>query len=80
MKRISHDLGGIMQRLDRIGERFAEKSEITQQSWRDAKGQQFLNQHASEVPPTINQLVATLQKTIELFEDIAKKVRDPKNS
>ena len=50
------------------------------QVWQDNKGRAFLQQHASEVQPTINQLVNTIHGLTELFEEIAKKLRDPQQS
>jgi hypothetical protein len=77
MKRISHDLPGLTSRIAKLGDELALSAEETQQHWRDAKGQAFIQQHISEVGPTLNQLVSALSRTIEMFEDISKKIQDP---
>lgn len=80
MRRISHDLSGIAQRLNHIAEVFDNEAEELAKVWLDAKGRAFLQQHTTDVPPTINQLAAAVIEAVELFENIAKKVRDPKDS
>ena len=77
MRRISHDLPGITQRIAKLGDQFSFAIDETAEIWKDDKGRSFLQQHTSEIGPTINQLVSTLSETIELFEVIAKKVQDP---
>lgn len=80
MRRISHDLPGITQRIAKLRDGFTQNSVETQQIWRDAKARQFFQQHLGEVAPTLSGLVSSLTRTIELFEDIAKKVQDPDQS
>lgn len=77
MKRISHDLPGVTQRIAKLGEEFSVAVLDAQQVWRDDKGRAFFQQHTSEVGPTLNQLVSSLSQTMELFENIAKQVSDP---
>lgn len=77
MKRISHDLPGVTQRVARLTEEYHVAIEETEAVWRDAKGRMFVKRHTHEIRPAINQLVSSLTKSIELIEDIAKKVRDP---
>ncbi len=79
MKRISHDLPGVTQRIAKLGDEFTLAVSETAEVWRDEKGRTFLQQHTSEVGPTINQLVSALTQSIELFEGIAKKVQDPQH-
>lgn len=80
MRRISHDLSGISQRLNHIKESFSEEVAEVAEVWLDAKGRVFLQQHVSVIPPTIGQLMGAILETTELFENIAKKLRDPKLS
>jgi hypothetical protein len=77
MRRISHDLAGVAQRLSHLSDQFGMDASEVAEVWQDAKGRAYLQQHASEIQPTTNQLVNTIQGLIELFEDIAKKLRDP---
>lgn len=80
MRRISHDMSGISQRLNHIKESFSEEVGEVSEVWLDAKGRVFLQQHVSAIQPTIGQLVGSIMETTELFENIAKKLRDPKQS
>jgi hypothetical protein len=77
MKRISHDLPGVTQRIGKLGDEFVFAFTEIESVWKDEKGRSFLQQYTSDVGPTLNQLVSTLSETIELFEGIAKKVQDP---
>lgn len=77
MRRISHDLPGVTQRIAKAAEAFDGMVTETQERWRDDKGRAFLQQHTSEVRPTLSQLVAAMTKATEIFEDISKKLQDP---
>ena len=77
MKRISHDLPGVAQRIAKLGNEFGTAIEQVSQSWKDEKGRAFIQRHTSDVAPTINLLVSSLAKSIEAFEDIAKRLQDP---
>ena len=77
MKRISHDLAGITQRIGRLGDEFDIAVQETKAYWKDDTGRAFMQRHATEIGPTINQLVSSLTVSIELFENIAKQLRDP---
>lgn len=77
MRRISHDLPGVAQRLAKIRDTLSVAVAETEQVWRDDKGQQFFQQHISHVAPTISGLVSSLTQMIEQFENIAKQVQDP---
>lgn len=76
MRRIKHDLAGIAQRLDRLSSNFGTEVQELSEVWRDAKGRSFLQRHAAEVQPTLNQLVAAVNTSAELFERIARKLDD----
>lgn len=80
MRRISHDMAGIAQRLNHIKESFNEEVGEVSEVWLDAKGRVFLQQQISAIQPTIGQLMGSILETTELFENIAKKLRDPKLS
>jgi hypothetical protein len=80
MRRISHDMSGISQRLNHIKESFGEEVGEVSEVWLDTKGRVFLQQHVSSIQPTIGQLIGAILETTELFENIAKKLRDPKLS
>ena len=80
MRRISHDMSGISQRLNHIKESFSEEVGEVSEVWLDAKGRVFLQQHVSAIQPTIGLLVGAIHEATELFENIAKKLRDPKQS
>lgn len=77
MKRISHDLPGVTQRIARLRDELAQAATDTQLAWRDDKGRQFFQQHIADVSPTLSQLVSSLTQSIEQFEAIAKTVLDP---
>ncbi len=77
MRRISHDLPGVAQRLAKMRDTLSVATAETEQVWRDDKGQQFFQQHVSHVPPTVSGLVSSLTQLIEQFERIAKQVQDP---
>lgn len=76
MRRISHDLAGITQRIAKLRDGLTQNSEETQLVWRDDKARQFFQQHLADVAPTLSGLVSSLTRTIEQFEEIAKKVQD----
>ncbi len=80
MRRISHDLSGVAQRLSQLSNQFGVEISEVSQVWQDAKGRAFLQQHASEVQPITHQLVNTIHELTELFEDMAKRLRDPQQS
>ncbi len=77
MKRISHDLPGVTQRIARLRDDLSQAAANTQQIWCDDKGRQFFQQHIADVAPTLSQLISSLTQSVEQFEDIAKKVLDP---
>ena len=76
MRRISHDLAGVAQRMTRLADELQQEVEATRQVWKDAQAQAFVQQYMQEIRPTVQQLVVGLTQTIELFEDIAKKVSE----
>lgn len=77
MKRISHDLPGVTQRIAKLREELMESASETQRLWQDEKGQGFFQQHIADVGPILGQLTSKLAQTIEVFEDMSKKVQEP---
>lgn len=77
MRRISHDLPGVTQRIAKLTEKFEFATQETSEVWKDQVGVAFLRKHTAEIQPTINQLVSSMTKSIEMFEDIAKRLSDP---
>lgn len=80
MRRISHDLGGLAQRLGVLAEQLETETQTTQEIWKDDRGTAFLREHLSPFKPTVAQLVASLHETQELFEHLAKRLADPDRS
>ncbi len=78
MQRISHDLPGVAQRLTRISDELLTEVENTQQVWKDSQAQAFVKEHMQEIRPTVQQLVVEITRTVELFEDVAKKLSEPR--
>lgn len=79
MRRISHDLAGLTQRIAKLRDGFALDVQAAEEVWKDAKGRTFFQMHTSEISSIINQLVSSMTQDIELFENIAKQVRDPQS-
>jgi hypothetical protein len=77
MQRISHDLPGVTQRFAKLADEYENCVQETLEYWRDEKGRSFVQQQLSAVRPAMGQLVSELTKSIELFEQIAKRVQDP---
>jgi len=77
MRRISHDLPGVSQRIAKLRDNLSAAASQTELEWRDEKGAQFFQQQISHVAPALSGLVSSLALAIEQFEDIAKKVQDP---
>ena len=77
MRRISHDMPGVSQRIQKLANEFEHCAHETQEVWRDEKGRAFIQRHISEIRPTIGQLASSLVRSVELFEEIAKRLRDP---
>ena len=71
MKRISHDLPGVTQRIGKLADEFEVCCQETLEVWRDEKGRSYIRQHTSDVRPTISQLTTSMARTIELFEEVA---------
>ncbi len=77
MRRVSHDLPGVAGRINRATQQLQLQIEDTSDYWRDEKGRAFLQQHTAEVQPAVSQVLASLAKSVELFEVIAKQLQDP---
>ncbi|MFN3188910.1 MAG: hypothetical protein ACE361_00170 [Aureliella sp.] len=79
MRRISHDLPGVTQRIAKLSEELELSVQETSEIWKDQKGRAFLQKHFSDVRPIAGQLTSSLSQSIELFEEISKRLRDPDN-
>ncbi len=79
MRRISHDLPGVTQRIAKLYEDFEVEVQAAQEVWRDEKGRSFFQQHTTGIGPGIKQLVSSMTRAIELFETVARRARDPDN-
>ena len=77
MRRISHDVPGVAQRINKLTNELEQSAQETAEVWKDEKGRAFLQKHIAEVRPTVMQLTSSLVHTVELFEEIAKRLRDP---
>lgn len=77
MRRISHDLPGITQRIAKLSESFDVSTAEAKEYWKDDKGRAYFQQHTAEIRPTINLLVSGMAESVELFEEIGKRLRDP---
>lgn len=77
MRRLVHDLSGCAQRLSRLSEQLGEDVDQTAEVWRDARGQAFLREHLLPCRPNVAQLVSGLQETVDLLDEIVRKLSDP---
>ncbi len=77
MQRMSHDVPGVAQRINKLTAEIEESAEETAEVWKDDKGRQFIQKHYAEIRPNIASLTTSLAATIELFEEMAKRLRDP---
>lgn len=78
MRRISHDLTGVAQRMARLADELQQEVDVTRQVWKDAQAQAFVQQYMQELRPTVQQLIVGITQSIELIEDIAKKISEPR--
>ncbi|MGN6134654.1 MAG: hypothetical protein ACTHOU_09140 [Aureliella sp.] len=77
MRRVVHELGELAQRFGRLAEQLDEEAEATQAVWRDQRGQAFLREHVAPFKPNVSLLVASINESRELFEDLARRLSDP---
>ncbi len=77
MERVSHDLPGVTQRIAKLADYYEDSVTELEQVWTDEKGRQFVRKHLRHIRPTVGQLVSSLTESIELFDAIARQVRDP---
>jgi len=77
MRRISHDLAGLSQRINKLSDQLDSEVRTVTEVWRDDVGRSFIQQHIHEVPPQLRLLVADLNSVIEEFESIARQLQDP---
>ena len=77
MRRVVHELGSLAQRFDRLAEQLEEEVQTTREIWRDQRGEAFLREHVSAFKPTVSLLVACIDESREMFEDLARRLSDP---
>ena len=77
MRRVVHELGGLAQRFSQLAELLEEEVQTTQEIWRDQRGVAFLREHVSPYKPNVSLLVACIDESREMFEDLARRLSDP---
>lgn len=77
MRRVSHDLPGISQRIGRLAQQLDLCAQETREIWKDAKYNEFHQRYLADSTPAIRQLLASLTETHERFEQVTKQLSDP---
>lgn len=77
MKRLSHDLAGGSQRINKLSDQLDHEIRTVSEVWHDDVGRSFLQQHLSDVSPQLRLLVAELTTALETYESIARQLQDP---
>ncbi len=77
MKRTSHDLAGISQRIAKLSDQLEYQVQLVTEVWKDDVGRSFIQQHLQHVSPQLRQLTSEMTSAIEDFESIAKQLLDP---
>lgn len=77
MRRVVHELGSLAQRFSRLSEQLRDEAQSTRESWRDQRGAAFLQEHIAPFQPSVSILVACIEESSEMFEDLAKRLSDP---
>ena len=77
MRRVSHDLGGLGERISRLAEQLEQEAQLTQETWRDQRGEGFLREHIFPFKANAAQLVSSISETSDLFEELARRLSDP---
>lgn len=77
MRRVVHELSSLAQRFSRLAEQLEEEMQSTREIWRDQRGVAFLREHISPFKPSVSQLVACVDESREMFEDLARRLSDP---
>ncbi|MGN6544372.1 MAG: hypothetical protein ACTHK7_04945 [Aureliella sp.] len=77
MRRVSHEMGGLAERLGRLAEQLEQEGQLTQEVWRDQRGEAFLRERIFPFQTHITQLMASISETSELFEELVKRLSDP---
>ncbi len=76
MRRVSHDLPGVTQRIAKLANHYQCDINEAQQIWKDAQGRSFFQQHTSDIQPMVSQLTTSLSQLIELVDRIGKQLKD----
>lgn len=77
MRRVVHELGGLAQRFGRLAEQLEEEAQTTRETWRDQRGEAFLREHIAPFKPKVSLLVACIDESREMFENMARRLADP---
>ena len=77
MRRVSHELGGLAERLSRLAEQLEQEGRATEEAWRDQRGEAFLRERIFPFKPNVSQLVGSVSEASELFEELTKRLSDP---
>lgn len=77
MRRISHDLAGVSQRINKLSNQLDYEVRAVTEVWRDDVGRSFIQQHINDVASQLRLLVAELATTMQEYESIARQLQDP---
>lgn len=77
MRRLSHDVTGIGQRIYRAHETFEVAMAEVKEVWKDDRSRDFFQRYTADVSTTIRQLTASLTTAIESFEQMSQQLQDP---
>lgn len=77
IRRVSHELGGLGERLKQLAEQLDQEGHLTEEIWRDQRGEAFLREHIFPFKSNVSQLVSSVNETSELFEELARRLSDP---
>lgn len=80
MQRVVNELGGLAQRFHRLAEQLDVEIQLTQETWKDQRGEAFLREHLSPFKPDVAQLVACLHESRDMFEQLSRRLSDPSQS
>lgn len=77
MRRVVHELGPLAQRFTRLAEQVEVEVQLTQEVWKDQRGETFLREYLSPFKSNVSQLVACIHESRDIFEQLAKRLSDP---
>lgn len=77
MRRLSHDLPGIGQRIVKAHEQLQTAIGEVREVWKDERSRDFFQRYTAEIPTTVQQLASKLSSAVEAFESMSRSVQDP---